>query len=162
MIKVIYNSEVVGTFSKLTLVFRYYYKKLDKVFNEEEVQVAFLLEEGILNTEILHQLTKGTALSSPRYTIKFTLKDKDYFINRGAFDCIQSGVTFKNLSSYKRIEGVGELVNPKEFPIHLLDRNVLVVNNPDWVSPLGDTTTDILQEKLPKKTNQSLQVTVIW
>lgn len=127
-IEVLYNSEIVGVFSKLTLIFRYYYKELDKVFNEEEVQVAFLLEEGILNTEILHQLTKETALSSPRYTIKFTLKDKDYFINRGSFSALDFGITFNEVQLCKRIEGVGELINPKEFPIELINNRMIVIN----------------------------------
>lgn len=124
-IEVLHNSKVVGIFNKLTATFKCGYSL--KELLEKESQLAFVLEEGYLKSYIGKLFTKESTIKCPRFTIKFTLEGKDYCINKGALDSMDFIKTYKEVNLYKKIEGVGELVNPKEFPIKFI-KNRFTVN----------------------------------
>lgn len=126
MIEILYNSELIGKFNKLTAIFRCGLT-IEDILSNEEVQLAFVLKEGYLDAKAIGGLLEKIKDRCPRFTIKFTLKDKDYFINRTAFDSMTSlkdvdgGILLLGRQAlYSRIEGVGELANPKEFPVEFI------------------------------------------
>ena len=131
MLKVLYNSETIGTFTKLTATFRCGYS-LEDLF-EGEPQLAFVLEKGVLNAEAIIKLMTNCEFKSTRFTIQFTLKNKDYYINRATFDSIAAvenvgaGILLLDKQTpYLRIEGVGELADIKDFPIEFIKNGVTI------------------------------------
>ena len=125
MIKVLYNSETIGTFTELTATFRCGYS-LEDLF-EGEPQLAFVLEKGVLNAEAIWLLMTNQELKSGRFTIQFTLEGKDYSINKATFDSMTAvenvggGILLLGRQApFSRIEGVGKLANFKDFPIEFI------------------------------------------
>lgn len=124
-IEVLYNSEVIGKFNKLQFTFRGGFS----IGLEDEPQLAFVLEEGYFDSKAILKLFESKPDRSLRFTIKFTVEDKDYFIYRGNFDsmtAVEDVVTTTGRKAlYSRIEGVGE-IKVSEIPVEFIKHGLSI------------------------------------
>jgi hypothetical protein len=133
-INLVCNSEIIGSFNKVTIYFRYLdCPNID--YLNGELQTAFLLEDGFIYSSFIKQeYSRFNYVGRSRcINLEYTLDNVNYQIIRCLIDYTYMPSTDTNFdlvgAIYKlpKLEGVGEIDTTK-FPIEQLKSGMVLIS----------------------------------
>jgi len=135
-INLICNSEIIGSFDKATIYFKYLNCPNIDYLNGE-LQTAFLLEDGFIYSSFIKQeysRSRQNYVSRRRcINLEYNLENTNYQIIRCLIDYTYMPATDTNFdlvgATYKlpKLEGVGE-IDITKFPIEQLKLGMVVIS----------------------------------